>query len=50
MKRYDLVVMGGGFAGVAAALAAARGGASVRALDVRELQRVLKQNGAYIGL
>lgn len=29
MKRYDLVVMGGGFAGVAAALAAARSGANV---------------------
>ena len=29
MKRYDLAVMGGGFAGVAAALAAARAGASV---------------------
>ena len=29
MKKYDLVVIGGGFAGVAAALAAARGGAQV---------------------
>jgi len=29
MKKYDLVVVGGGFAGVAAALAAARGGAKV---------------------
>ena len=29
MKRYDLAVIGGGFAGVAAALAAARGGARV---------------------
>ncbi|MBO5898259.1 MAG: FAD-dependent oxidoreductase [Clostridia bacterium] len=29
MKRYDLAVIGGGFAGVAAALAAAREGASV---------------------
>ena len=29
MKKYDLAVIGGGFAGVAAALAAARGGAKV---------------------
>lgn len=29
MKKYDLAVIGGGFAGVAAALAAARGGANV---------------------
>ena len=29
MKRYDLAVIGGGFAGAAAALAAARGGAKV---------------------
>ena len=29
MKKYDLVVAGGGFSGTAAALAAARGGASV---------------------
>lgn len=29
MKKYDLAVIGGGFAGVAAALAAARGGARV---------------------
>ena len=29
MKKYDLAVVGGGFAGVAAALAAARGGANV---------------------
>ena len=29
MKKYDVAVIGGGFAGVAAALAAARGGASV---------------------
>lgn len=29
MKKYDLAVIGGGFAGVAAALAAARGGADV---------------------
>ena len=29
MKKYDLAVIGGGFAGVAAALAAARGGAEV---------------------
>lgn len=29
MKKYDLAVVGGGFAGVAAALAAARGGAKV---------------------
>ena len=29
MKRYDLAVIGGGFAGFAAALSAARGGASV---------------------
>lgn len=29
MKRYDLAVIGGGFAGVSAALAAARGGARV---------------------
>ncbi len=29
MKKYDLIVVGGGFAGVAAALAAARGGAKV---------------------
>ena len=28
-KRYDVVVLGGGFAGVAAALAAARSGADV---------------------
>ena len=29
MKKYDVVVIGGGFAGSAAALAAARGGAEV---------------------
>ena len=29
MKKYDVAVIGGGFAGVAAALAAARGGAKV---------------------
>ena len=29
MKKYDLAVIGGGFAGVAAALAAARAGAKV---------------------
>lgn len=29
MKEYDLAVIGGGFAGVAAALAAARAGAKV---------------------
>ena len=29
MKKYDLAVIGGGFAGVAAALAAARSGAKV---------------------
>lgn len=29
MKKYDVIVVGGGFAGVAAAISAARGGASV---------------------
>ena len=29
MKKYDLIVVGGGFAGVAAALAAARAGVKV---------------------
>ena len=29
MKKYDVAVIGGGFAGVSAALAAARGGANV---------------------
>ena len=29
MKKYDIAVIGGGFAGVAAAVSAARGGASV---------------------
>ena len=29
MKKYDLIVIGGGFSGCAAAIAAARGGISV---------------------
>ena len=29
MKNYDVIVVGGGFAGVAAAISAARGGAGV---------------------
>ncbi|MDY5627843.1 MAG: FAD-dependent oxidoreductase, partial [Clostridia bacterium] len=29
MKKYDLIVIGGGFSGCAAAIAAARGGLSV---------------------
>ena len=33
MKKYDVAVMGGGFAGVAAALAAARQGARVILVD-----------------
>lgn len=33
MKKYDLAVIGGGFAGVAAALAAARSGANVLIVD-----------------
>ena len=33
MKKYDVAVIGGGFAGVAAALAAARAGASVILVD-----------------
>lgn len=33
MKKYDVAVIGGGFAGFAAALAAARGGASVILID-----------------
>ncbi len=33
MKKYDLAVIGGGFAGVAAALAAARGGAKVLIIE-----------------
>ena len=33
MKKYDVAVIGGGFAGVAAALAAARGGAKVLLVD-----------------
>lgn len=33
MKKYELAVIGGGFAGVAAALAAARGGARVLIVD-----------------
>lgn len=33
MKKYDLIVVGGGFSGTAAAIAAARGGASVLLVD-----------------
>ena len=33
MKKYDLAVIGGGFAGTAAALAAARGGARVLIIE-----------------
>ena len=33
MKKYDIAVIGGGFAGVAAALAAARGGARVLIIE-----------------
>lgn len=33
MKKYDVAIVGGGFAGFAAALAAARGGASVILID-----------------
>ena len=33
MKTYDLIVVGGGFAGCAAAISAARAGASVLLLE-----------------
>ena len=33
MKKYNVIVVGGGFAGVAAAVSAARGGASVLLIE-----------------
>ena len=58
MKKYDVAVIGGGFAGVAAAMAAAGAAVGIavanrceiRDIDVKELQRVLKDNGAFIGI
>ena len=47
-KTWDLIVAGGGLTGVAAALAV-KGGVGVKEIDVKELQRVLTENGAFIG-
>ena len=49
MKNYDLAVIGGGFAGAAIGLAV-KNSLSVRGIDVKELQNILKQNGAFIGV
>ena len=53
MKEYDLAVIGGGFAGVAAAIAAAREGADVIIIEKSNAlggvhQAVVRNNGALL--
>ena len=53
MKKYDIAVIGGGFAGVAAAIAAAiasKSGIAVNNVDIKSLQASLKANGAFLGI
>lgn len=48
LKKYDLVVVGGGFAGVAAAVAKKQG-VDVGQVNVTELQNRLIADGAFLG-
>ena len=48
MTQYDLIVVGGGFAGVGAALAV-KGNLSDRDIDVAALQKILVERGAFLG-